>query len=109
MIGFMWNNELISGITIGAAATVPIIVAIVQVVKMTGKVQDKYAPVIAIVAGIGMSMLIGHTVNPWNTNVLAGVLYGLAASGLYSGVKTTAHAIKADRHKIELQDKYKHK
>jgi len=37
----MWNTELISSITLGAAATVPIIVALTQMVKMTGKVQDK--------------------------------------------------------------------
>ena len=105
----MWNTDLISGITIGAAATVPIIVAIVQVVKMTGKIQDKYAPIVAIVAGVAMSLLLGYKVNPLNTNILAGILYGLAASGLYSGVKTTAHAIKADRHKLEVENNHKRK
>ena len=105
----MWNNELISGITIGAAATVPIIVAVTQVVKMTGWVQDKFAPIVSIGAGILISMLLGQDVNPWNTNILAGILYGLAASGLYSSVKSTSKAIQADRHRSEIENKYKSK
>ena len=105
----MWNNELISGITIGAAATVPIIVAIVQVVKMTGWVQARYAPVVAISAGILISTLLSQndSTNDWKANILAGILYGLASSGLYSTVKTTAHAINADKHKMDKQKKYK--
>jgi F0F1-type ATP synthase assembly protein I len=105
--GFMWNNELISGITVGAAATVPIIVAIVQVVKMTGWIQARYAPIVAIGAGIIISMLLGYETNPWNVNILAGILYGLASSGLYSTVKTTAHAIKADQLKAKREEERK--
>jgi len=103
----MWNNELISGITIGAAATVPINVSIVQVIKMTGWIQDKYAPIVAIGAGILISCLLGQDTNNWNVNILAGILYGLASSGLYSTVKSTAHAINADKYKREQELKNK--
>lgn len=93
----MWNNELISAITLGAAATIPIITAIVQLFKMSGWVKDKYAPFIAIGAGILISFLVGHDTNDWSALVLSGILFGLASSGLYSGIKTSSHAIKAEK------------
>lgn len=94
----MWDLALLDSITLGAAATVPIIVALVQVIKMTGWVQDKYAPFVSIVMGILVSFLVANSeVRDWGQIVLSGILFGLAASGLYSGVKTSAHAIKADK------------
>lgn len=106
----MWNNELISNITIGAAATVPIILAIVQMFKLTGWVQDKYAPFVAIATGIGISFLMGHDTNDTSANILSGILFGLAASGLYSGIKTSSNAIKADRlKKLQEENKYRNK
>jgi hypothetical protein len=45
----------------------------------------------------------------WGQIVLSGILFGLAASGLYSGIKTSSHAIKADRraenHRVENKKK----
>ena len=93
----MWNTELISSITLGAAATVPIIIALTQMVKMMGFVPDKYAPFISILFGIVISFLFAHESRDWSANILAGILFGLAASGLYSGIKTSAHAIKHDK------------
>jgi hypothetical protein len=98
----MWNTEFLTSISLGAAATVPIIVALVQVVKMTGWVQSKYAPFVSIAAGILISFLLAHETSDWSANILSGILFGLAASGLYSGVQTTAHAIKADKHKAKM-------
>lgn len=100
----MFNTELITSITLGAAATVPIIVALVQVFKMTGWVQDKYAPLLSIGVGIGVAFLLAHETNDLSANVLSGILFGLAASGLYSGVRSTTQAITAQRHK---DNKYK--
>ena len=37
----MWNNELIASITLGATATVPIVVAMTQMVKVTGWVSGE--------------------------------------------------------------------
>lgn len=106
----MWNTELITSITLGAAATVPIIVALVQIVKMTGWVQDKYAPFVSIGAGILISFLLAHETQDWSANTLAGILFGLAASGLYSGVQATAHAINIERRKdIEKKNKLHNK
>jgi hypothetical protein len=103
----MFDTELIQSITIGAAATIPIVVAIVQVVKMTGWIQDKYAPFVAIGAGILISFLMAHDSNDMSANLLSGILFGLAASGLYSGIKTSAHAIQMDRAKEQQQQQQK--
>lgn len=102
----MWNTELISSITLGAAATIPIIVAIVQIVKMTGWVPDKFSPFVAIGAGILISFLLAHEQRDFSANILAGILFGLAGSGLYSGIKSTAHAIQAEKNKVNNKNKY---
>ena len=102
----MWNTELISSITVGAAATVPIILALVQMVKLTGWVQDKYAPFLSIGFGILISFLLAHDTGDMSANILAGILFGLAASGLYSGLRASAHAIKADKRK-DIMEKNK--
>ena len=91
----MWNTDLISSISLGAAATVPIIVAITQLFKFW--VPDKFIPFVSLGVGIFISYLLAHDHSNFSAIVLAGILFGLAASGLYSGVKTTAHAIKADK------------
>jgi len=100
----MWNTELISSITLGAAATVPIILALVQMVKMTGWVAAKYAPFLSIGFGILISFLLAHETHDWSANVLAGILFGLAASGLYSGVQASAAAIKAEKRKDIMKE-----
>lgn len=100
----MWNTELISSITIGAAATVPIIVALTQIVKMTGKIQDKYAPFVSIGFGILISFLLAHDSRDYSANILAGILFGLAASGLYSGIRSSAQAIQADKRKNIMKE-----
>jgi len=103
----MWNNELISSITLGAAATVPIIVAITQLFKFW--VPDKFIPFVSLGVGVVISFLMANDQRDFSAVVLAGILFGLAASGLYSGVKTSAHAIKADKHKnAENQKKNKY-
>ena len=102
----MWNTELISSITVGAAATVPIILALVQMVKLTGWVQDKYAPFLSIGFGILIAFLLAHDSRDMSANILAGILFGLAASGLYSGLRASAHAIKADKRK-DIMEKNK--
>jgi hypothetical protein len=97
----MWDTDLISSITIGAAATVPIVIAITQMFKMLPWVKTEYAPFISIGVGILVSYLLAHDTNDMSATILAGILFGLAASGLYSGVQTSAHAIKAKKHKYD--------
>jgi ABC-type Fe3+-siderophore transport system permease subunit len=104
----MWNTEILSSITLGATATVPIVVALTQIVKMTGYVKDKYMPFMAILMGILISFLFAHDSGDWSANILAGILFGLAGSGLYSGLKASAHAFqveKIEKRNIDKQQK----
>lgn len=73
---------------------VPIIIAIVQAIKMTGFVKPQFAPLLSIVIGIIIGFLTNHDQVDLGTMLLGGAVYGLMASGLYSGVKTTVEATK---------------
>lgn len=98
----MFNNDIIANFTLEAAAIIPIITAIVQAVKMTQIVKDKYAPFIAMFVGIGITFLLAHDINNnISSLILSGILFGLASSGLYSGLQTTAKAIKMDKQQRE--------
>jgi hypothetical protein len=88
--------DIIQAMTISAAAVVPIIVAICQVFKFW--VPEKYSPFIALLVGVIVTFLIADDFRAdLGGTILTGILFGLAASGLYSGVKSSAHAIKAER------------
>lgn len=58
--------------------SIPAIIAFVESAKVAG-MSVKLAPVVAIVAGLGLGYVLG--------DVLNGLLFGLAASGVYSGAK----------------------
>jgi hypothetical protein len=90
----------LSTVSASAVAIIPIIIALVQVVKMANWVNDKFAPIIAIVIGVIITMLADHNTADWSNSLLSGVVYGLSASGLYSGVKSTAHA-KEDKKEVK--------
>jgi ABC-type nickel/cobalt efflux system permease component RcnA len=82
----MWNNELIASITLGATATVPIVVAMTQMIKVTGWIHEKYMPFVSI---------------------LSGLLFGLAGSGLYSGIKASTNAFRAEKNKYKVNTDHK--
>jgi Bacteriophage A118-like holin, Hol118 len=72
----------------GALAVVPIISAIVQAVKLTN-VPHKWLPLISIGIGIIIGFIANHDTNDLSNTILAGVMYGLSASGLYDVIKKT--------------------
>lgn len=82
---------------VGAIAVVPIVIAIVQAFKMTKWVKPEYAPLLAIVIGIGISFIADHNRADLTNTILNGVIYGLSASGLYSGISTTTEAVKMQK------------
>lgn len=85
-------NFDIGEITTNAVIIVPIIIAIVQAIKLTGFIPDHFAPLVSIGVGILVGW-IGHHDNPdLSATLLTGAIYGLISSGLYSGVKTTMNA-----------------
>lgn len=64
-------------------ALIPVIVGLVEVVKGVG-VDSKYAMVISLALGVA---IVGLLETFSATSVLAGVVVGLSASGLYGGTK----------------------
>lgn len=68
---------------INEAIVIPIIVGIVEMMKKMG-LPGKYSPIVSIVLGIGGIFLLGgFSVE----SGLRGLVFGLSASGLYSGSK----------------------
>jgi hypothetical protein len=99
-------SELLSNATLSATAIVPIIVALVQMFKMTTWVQDRFAPFLAVALGILLAFLFGEDLgHDWSHIIFTGIIYGLSSSGLYSGIKTTSEAIKMDRMKKAQEEK----
>jgi hypothetical protein len=58
--------------------SIPAILAIVEAFKMIG-LPSKYAAIMAIGVGLLFGFIVGSPV--------AGMVFGLSASGLYSGIK----------------------
>lgn len=88
------NNDLMQLLII------PLVVGLTEVVKNTDSVPRKFWSVVSIVFGLLLSLLLlgvsindpvllpglsGHT--SW---IISGLIAGLSASGLWSGVKTLA-------------------
>jgi hypothetical protein len=94
----MINTDLLNDFTMQSAVLIPIITAIVQAFKMTNWVKDKFTPFLAMLVGVGVTFLLAHdaTSNISGT-ILTGILFGLAASGLYSGLQHTTQILRAER------------
>ena len=96
----------LSTITTNALVIVPVIIAVVQAIKLTGWIQDHFSPLLAIGVGIIIAWL-GNTHGPsLGSTILTGAVYGLMASGLYSGVRTTMMA-RSRQKEVEAKKKQK--
>lgn len=62
---------------------IPILVAMVQVFKEAG-LPPRYCPLFSVLLGVGLSFVI-------QIPVIEGLLAGVTAVGLYSGVRATAN------------------
>lgn len=85
-------NFDLSVITANAIVIVPIVIALVQAIKLTGFVPDHFAPLLSIGVGIIIGFLGDHDNPDLTATLLSGAIYGLMASGLYSGILTTVKA-----------------
>ena len=83
-------------VTSNAIVAVPIVIAIVEAIKLTGWVRDYYVPFLSIAVGMIISFLSNNSPD-WSANLLSGVVFGLMASGLFSGIKTTMFATARQR------------
>jgi hypothetical protein len=94
----MLNTDILNNFTMQSAVLIPIITAIVQAFKMTNWVKDKFTPFLSMIVGIGATFLLAHDITGHITGIiLTGILFGLAASGLYSGLQHTTAIIQQDR------------
>jgi len=73
-------------------AIIPLIVGLVELAKKLG-LPDKFAAVLSAILGVVIGLVYVAPDDPAKA-VLVGLSMGLAASGLYSGVKNTAEGIK---------------
>lgn len=97
--------SIIEAMTMSAAAVVPIIVAITQMFKFW--IPEKFIPFISLGIGIVITFLLADNFRAdMGGTILTGILFGLAASGLYSNVKSSAHVLNAEKRKeIMKKDK----
>lgn len=97
-------NDVLANAVLSGTAIIPIIVALVQMFKMTTWVQDRFAPFLSVGLGILLAFLFGEDLgHDWSHIIFTGIIYGLSSSGLYSGIKTTSEAIKMDRMKAQKE------
>jgi uncharacterized membrane protein (DUF441 family) len=85
---------MLNDLLLASAILVPIVTALVGVVKMVG-LPSRFAPLSAIIIGVAVEFLaVGVVVNSPSvaTTVLLGLGVGLSSAGLYSGGKTTFSA-----------------
>jgi uncharacterized membrane protein HdeD (DUF308 family) len=62
---------------------VPVVIGLVQLMK--NFVDARWASLVAVFLGIGVAVLVSN--EPWKPTVMGGLVIGLMASGLYSGVR----------------------
>jgi hypothetical protein len=75
-------NELYYGLAIA-----PLTLAMVQAIKQTGYLADRFAALVSMLVAVVLTVLASVTFGGGfdNTSILLGITFGLAASGLYSG------------------------
>ena len=81
-------------IAVVLALTVPVVIGLVEVVKRAVGLSDRFAPVLALIVGIGVTVLASYagSITPPLTasqSAFYGLVAGLASSGLYSGWKAS--------------------
>jgi uncharacterized membrane protein YdjX (TVP38/TMEM64 family) len=68
------------------AIIVPIVIALVEVAKRI-KLPDQYAPLLSIILGVAGAFIFPQATI--QLTILEGLVFGLSASGLYSGVRAS--------------------
>jgi uncharacterized membrane protein (DUF441 family) len=93
-INSLMNNSIV---------LVPLILAVVQGVKLIAPNLSRWAPLISILIGIIFSWLFatGDEIVTLKTVLAGGVLAGLSASGLYSGLATTMKSDIVDTERLD--------
>jgi hypothetical protein len=70
-----------------------VVIGLVEVAKRIG-VPEKFAPLVSLILGLGLSFL-GFVANPdLASTIIGGIIIGLSAVGLYSGTKNVIEGFK---------------
>ncbi|PKM78546.1 MAG: hypothetical protein CVU90_02070 [Firmicutes bacterium HGW-Firmicutes-15] len=82
---------------IGGISAIALIVATIEVLKLTMDFDNKMGTVLALALGIALAVGYNYTYQVYNAfdSVIVGVSLGLSASGLYSGSKSVKEYIKS--------------
>lgn len=88
---------------------VPIIIGIVQAIKLTGFLKDGWTPLVAIALGMVIGWLANHDNADLSATLLSGCVYGLMACGLYSTVKVSMIAAMRAKEKRAKEEAEKHR
>lgn len=72
-------------LSIASVGLVPVVLALTSLIKIY--VDSRWSPLISLVLGIASAFIFPSTTIA--LTILQGLLIGLSASGLYSGVKAT--------------------
>ncbi|MDF2532831.1 MAG: hypothetical protein K0R80_432 [Clostridia bacterium] len=78
---------------------VPIIMSIVELAKSVG-VPKKFSALLSVIIGIVIGIFYLHPLD-LKLGVFEGIVYGLTASGLYSGAKNTFQQFRDHKNKIQ--------
>ena len=65
---------------------VPVVLGVVEAIKVAG-LTSRWAPIVSVLLGIAGAMLLVGSLD--KASILQGIIAGLTASGLWSGVKKT--------------------
>ncbi len=74
--------------TIELGVFVALIIGLVAVAKKLG-MRSKFAPLLAIILGVGMNLVVKYLGAETGDLVIGGITAGLVSCGLFSGVKAT--------------------
>lgn len=66
---------------------IPLILGIVEVFKVLG-LKKKFLPLLSLVLGVLAGIFYVYP-NDLKSGIIVGIMYGLSASGLYSGTKNS--------------------
>ncbi len=83
-------EELMNNAVLMALVLAPITTGMIEVVKRTANIQERYLPLVSLLSGIAIAVLIAlGTGQDIVQYILVGVVGGLSSAGLYDQKKIT--------------------
>lgn len=90
-------DEIISNAVILSASLIPLITALVELIKRSGYIDD-LEPYVATLLGVILGLIFGwYLGEDLFIYVLTGLIAGLSSSGLYDNIETTIKKYKGEK------------